>query len=231
MHIPILVFWVSSLTVLAQGQVVSRQIYLPDDTQVCDIARNTPAQTGLSRLWQPLGCAIIDSTVQPMTIAFVDSRNQMIRVLDRTVDPPLLSTAAGNGTKGLADGTGSATTSFSMPYAISTPPITPAPYALVADYGNQCIRNISLVQPSLPSVVTTVACGGLITSPSDTAILPNGDVYIADPMSHSILMYSVSTRVVQRVAGSATGLAGFVDGNGMTTALFNQVSPVCVNQV
>lgn len=189
--------------------------YTYPDVEVCDLV-NTESN---NVLWQPMGCATMDALSNE--IIFVDSRNQYIRKLDRNAS--ILSTLAGRGVKSHVDGV-QTDAGFNMPYSIATPPIMPAPYAVVADYGNKCIRNISFPQV----MVSSPACGGLITSPSDVAVLPNGNVYIADAMSHTILFFNSVTRVVTRIAGQ-TGVPGFTNGNAMTTATFRQPLSVVVH--
>ena len=180
----------------------------------------------VSVLWQPMGCAILNAS-SPMSIGFVDSRNHMIRRLDVDAMQKNASIIAGNGRKALVDGNGS-NASFWMPYAISTPPIDPAPYAIVADYGNRCIRRIELSTSASSGAVTTLVCDGMMTSPSDTAVLPNCNIYISDPISHTILLYNVSNKTVTRIAGMP-GDSGMVDGAALGQAKFNQPLGICMH--
>lgn len=178
----------------------SRSLYLPD-VEVCDISLEV-YQVQSEKLWQPMGCAILSSS-PVMSVGFVDSRNQVIRKIN--MGATNTSLIAGTGNKSFADGDVGSMASFWMPYSISTPPMDPAPYAIIADYGNRCIRKIDLGTTK----VTTLVCGGLITSPSDTAVLNNGDIYIADPISHTILLFSQSMGSQVMVVAGLTGNSGF----------------------
>jgi DNA-binding beta-propeller fold protein YncE len=192
-------------------------IYLPD-VEVCDlVSEDTGVAPGT--VWQPMGCAILDKH----RLAFVDTRNQIVRTLDKNASR--VGLIAGNGVKSHMDGAGT-NAGFFMPYSITTPPITPTPYAVVADYGNKCIRNISF--ETYPAAVSSIACDGLITSPSDTAISPAGDIYITDPISHTVLLYTAAFRTVERVAGMPNA-SGFADGAALTEARFHQPLGIAVH--
>ncbi len=162
-----------------------------------------------------------------MTVGFVDSRNQVIRSITmESVNGGII--IAGNGNKSLLDNDIGTLASFWMPYSISVPPMDPAPYAIIADYGNRCIRRIEL---SGSFRVSTLICGGLITSPSDTAVLNNGDMYIADPISHTVLFYSnggANGGSVMTVAG-LPGHSGYQDGESLIVAKFNQPLGIAVH--
>lgn len=181
--------------------------------------------TNATAPWQPMGCALLDLNI----LGFADSLNHMIRKVDIGVSQQSVSlgTLAGRlRTRGNMDSMNllepgeSLQAAFSVPYSISIPPTTffPVQYAIISDYSNRCIKQIAY--PSLQ--VTTITCGGLITSPTDTNVLDNGDIYITDAMSHSVLLYVKSTNVVRRIAGSPTGLSGYNDGDALTQALFYQ---------
>lgn len=204
-------------TVITTSQ---RSLYLSGDVQVCDIT--SPDTIIVDSIWQPMGCAIL-STWPTMVVGFVDSRNQVIRKTNLANGNTTL--VAGSGNKSLVDSEEGNMASFWMPYSISTPPMDPAPYAIIADYGNRCIRRIDLVSKYR---VSSVICGGLITSPSDTAVLNNGDIYIADPISHTILMYTKDTGNLQIMAG-LPGNSGYTDGDALSIAKFNQPLSVAMH--
>ena len=190
----------------------SRSLYNAN-AQVCALSNGSQIV-----LWQPMGCALLSTS--PMVLGFADSRNHVISTIDSAGVTAVLS---GNGQKQRNDGAPSVA-SFWLPYSISTPASDPAPYAIVADYGNRCIRKIQL--PG--GMVTTIICGGLITSPSDTAVLSNGDIYVANPKSHVILLYRQSDSSIEVAAGS-THNAGMQDGQALTNATFNQPLGLCVH--
>lgn len=210
--------WVILSSFLTIG--FSRDLYL-SDVQVCDVlSPDNTITTQIDTIWQPMGCAILNSQYPNMVVGFVDSRNQIIRKMDILVDTNT-TLIAGNGQKALVDSETGSTASFWMPYSISTPPVDPAPYIIVSDYGNRCIRKVEFLPSSTTNPVTTVICGGLITSPSDTAVLNNGDIYIADPISHTLLLYTKDTGDLRLIAG-LPGNSGFVNGDALSTARFNQ---------
>lgn len=176
---------------------------------------------------QPLGCAIATTTSGGSWVLFADAINHRIRATPADGSGPALDV---NVTV-----IGSAVINSSLPlyipYSISTPPVTvPTPYAVVADYGNACIRYLDLAgwtPGGSPVDLHAIACGGHITSPSDTAIAPNGNIYIADPMSHTVLLYSPETGQVIVLAGTS-GQPGFVDG---TQAQFNQPLGLAIHPI
>lgn len=194
-----------------------RSPYSVEDAYVC-------RATGPLEVWQPLGITLVGSDSATGHLLIADSRNHVIRKLDRGKSE--LSTMAGNGEKKYSDGPDIAA-SFSMPYNIVTPPVTveaPYPaYALVADYGNACIRKISFPHND----VSTVVCGGLLTSPSDIVIRPDGNLYISDPMSHVILSYNITDHEMS-VAAGVTNVPGLIDG-GVLQARFNQPIGICMS--
>jgi archaellum component FlaG (FlaF/FlaG flagellin family) len=132
---------------------------------------------------------------------YASFRNQVIRRLDLVRKE--LSVVAGKWkTKGFSDGVGTEAM-FEMPRTIDCS--SDDNFAVISDYNNKCIRNMSLTTME----VKTITCGGLITSPSDIAVFLDGGVYkvyIADSMSHTILLWD--GQAVQRVAG-VTDEAGF----------------------
>lgn len=198
------------------------------DVEVCPLVNEDASN---SIIWQPLGCAAVHTGSPDESLLFVDSRNQVIRQLKRNTTTggtgSFLSILAGTYRKKAYEDGQDIFSSFSMPYSISVPPINDpiTPYAIVADYGNKCIRKISLSTND----VTTIACGGgIITSPSDTAVTHEGNIYIADPISHTILFYNASTQTITRVAGIINA-SGLVNGNALTTAKFNQPLGIAVH--
>lgn len=136
---------------------------------------------------------------------------------DTTVN---VTTLAGNGTAGLANGTGSAA-SFNNPQGVA---VDAAGNVYVSDSFNHLIRKIT------PAGVTTTFAGtgtlgfsgGSLTSaqfysPQGLAFDGSGNLYVADQGNNGIYKIT-STGAVTILAG--TGLAGYVNGAG-TAARFN----------
>ena len=135
----------------------------------------------------------------------------------------IVSTLAGNGLPGFANGNGTAA-QFQFPNALVTDSLG---NVYVADGDNNCIRKIS---PA--GVVSTFAGGGgderpgfsddigtaaLFNLPDGITMDPKGNIYVADENNNCIRMISPAG-VVTTLAGSSK--AGFADGMG-NAALFN----------
>ena len=164
---------------------------------------------GEQSIWQPLGITLYGRD----SLLFADSRHQSIKVINLTSST--LDVHAGSGLKGVQDGP-SKFASFSMPYSVAWNPATNL--VVVADYGNACIRYIT---PD-DKYTVTMWCGWPITSPTDLAISADGqDIYIADAMSHTILLFTRGDGFITNVAGKA-GFPGFADGDSTSDARFHQ---------
>jgi sugar lactone lactonase YvrE len=147
----------------------------------------------------------------------------------RKISPSgVVSTLAGSGVAGFADGSG-ATASFNHPADVA---VDGSGHVYVADSGNHAIRKIS---PS--GVVSTLAGSGAagfadgmgaaasLRNPNGVAVDSSGHVYVADFGNHAIRKISPSG-VMSTLAGS--GAAGFADGTGTATS-FNHPNSVAVD--
>lgn len=154
-----------------------------------------------------------------------DAGNNMIR---KITPSGLLSTFAGSGSSGSADGNGTAA-SFSYPSSVA---VDSAGNVYVADADNHKIRKVSSA-----GVVTTFAGSGAIGSqdgvgtaasfkqPYGIAVDAAGNVYVAD-LEACLVRKITPTGIVTTLAGS--GSQGFVDGAG-AAASFNDPNGIAVD--
>lgn len=163
-------------------------------------------------------------------IYIADTANHRIR---RVSTAGVVTTVAGSGVAGYADGTGTLA-SFSSPTGIAVDVRLSSPNGMlyIADSGNHRIRVINAA-----GVVTTLAgngtagyadgtgSGAMFNSPSGVFafVYWAGKVYVADSLNHRIRMVT-SLGVVTTLAGS--GVAGYSDGVG-SRATFNFPFGIC----
>jgi DNA-binding beta-propeller fold protein YncE len=155
-------------------------------------------------------------TTDGTNLYVADSNNITIRKI--VIASGVVTTLAGTGTQGSADGTGSAA-SFHWPMGITTDGTN----LYVADEGNSTIRQIVIAS----GIVTTLAGSPYIWDAVDgtgtaarfgqpTGItIDNGNLYVADLRNNIIRQIVIASGVVTTFAGSS-----MVDGTG-TTASFN----------
>jgi sugar lactone lactonase YvrE len=136
-------------------------------------------------------------------IYVADRGNNAVRKITPT---GLVSTLAGSGNPGYADGTGAAAT-FNTPTGIA---VDANGNVYVADYGNNIIRKIT---PA--GVVTTIAgsrtvgyVNGVGTAasfnkPTGIALDANGNIYVAEPLNHAIRKIDANTLVTTFTGGPA----------------------------
>jgi len=156
-----------------------------------------------------------------------DRNNQLIR---KITPAGVVTTFAGSGLSGSANGTGTAA-SFSSPLGIT---IDASNNLYVTESSNDNIRKIT---PA--GVVTTFAGNGtagfangagtaaIFNNPSDIAIDNNGNLYVADQGNHRIRKIT-PTGVVSTFAGSGTG--GTIDGTGTNAAFWGPIG-IAVDQL
>ena len=137
----------------------------------------------------------------------------------RKVTPEgMVSTFAGSGSSGFADGTGTAA-QFSIPYGVA---IDAAGNIYVADANNCKIRKItpdrvvSTLAGGDPGFADGTGSAAQFYLPTGVAVSATGDVYVADCFSHSIRMVTPEG-VVTTIAGN--GMEGTANGVG-TAAQF-----------
>ena len=159
------------------------------------------------------------------TVYVADTSSQRIR---KITPAGVVTTLAGSGVAGFADGTGTAA-QFYGPESVA---VDSSGTVYVADRVNQRIRKIT---PA--GVVTTLAGSGVagyadgtgtaaeFINPQGVAVDPSGTVYVADTNNHRIRKITPAG-VVTTLAGSGT--YGFAEGTG-GSAQFNYPNSVAVD--
>jgi type IX secretion system substrate protein/NHL repeat-containing protein len=195
------------------------------DATVTSLAGSTAGfadATGTAaQFFEPYGIAIDASG----TVYVADSRNNRIR---KITSAGMVTTFAGSGIVGFADGTGTAA-KFSLPTGLA---VDGSGIIYIADRANHSIRKITS-----SGVVSTLAGSGTFgfadgtgaaaqfNNPWGVAVDDSGTVYVADNSNHCIRKITPAG-VVTTLAGS--GIAGFADGTG-TAAQFDQPTDVAVD--
>ncbi len=153
----------------------------------------------------------------------VDAANQVLR---KVTTAGVVSTWAGSGTAGFANGTGTAA-AFNSPHELT---LDNAGNVILVDQNNHRIRSIT---PA--GVVTSIAGSGTagyqdgpvatakFSFPSGVAIDANGTVYVADYQNSAIRKIAGGT--VSTLAG---GTKGSADGTG-TAASFNEPDDIAID--
>ena len=147
---------------------------------------------------------VVDSTATNLYIA--DTGNHRIRKI--VIATGVVTTVAGTGVAGFADGAGNAAR-FSSPKNLD---ITADGTIYVADFGNKKIRIIS---PT--GVVSTPTWGNLVCAPLCIQADTNNNIYVGSSDGN---IYKVNLLFGQLSIYTGQGRLGFLDGNS-STALFN----------
>lgn len=173
-----------------------------------------------ARFGSPEGLAIDASG----NIYIADKNNNVIR---KITSAGTVSTFAGTGVAGFADGAGS-TAKFNGPWKVA---VDASGNVYVADRDNFKIRKItpagmvSTLAGSTSGYADGTGSAAKFMQPLDVAIDPSGNVIVADNTSHRIRKITAAG-VVTTIAGNGT--AGYTNGTG-TAAQFKNPSGVDVD--
>jgi sugar lactone lactonase YvrE/Tfp pilus assembly protein PilE len=174
----------------------------------------------VAQFGNPAGAAVDSSG----TVYVADYNNHSIR---KITPAGVVSTLAGSGTAGFADGTGAAA-QFFQPTGVA---VDASGTVYVADYYNCRIRKISpagvvsTLAGSTPGFADGTAAEAQFLGPGGVAVDASGTVYVADTYNNRIRIISPAG-VVSTLAGSGT--AGFADGTG-AAAQFDHPASVAVD--
>ncbi|HVB37104.1 MAG TPA: hypothetical protein VND92_01150, partial [Vicinamibacterales bacterium] len=178
-----------------------------------------------ARLDTPDGVAVASDG----DLVVADSHNDRIRRVDS--DTHLITTIAGSGATGYdGDGKPATQAALNTPDAIA---FGPNGDLYIADTMNNRIRAVDHVTGFIRTVAGdgrtsrpdgSIGDGGPATAaqlfePSDVAVAPNGDVYIADMHHNRIRRVDAATGIITTVAGSGTFGAAGDDGPATQASL------------
>ena len=146
-----------------------------------------------------------------------DTLNHAMRLVSRATG--LVSTLAGNGTAGSANGIGTSAT-FNTPYTVAVTPSGSVLY--VADRLSNRIRSVSTATRAVATIAgngtgsTVIArsCVGeacTFANPVGIALLPSGMLVVVELFGHRVRLLNPATGLAVLLAGSPAPPAGFVD--------------------
>jgi DNA-binding beta-propeller fold protein YncE len=167
-----------------------------------------------AKFHEPSGVAVDISG----NVYVADTYNHRIRKI--VIATGQVSTLAGSGSSGYADGTGVAA-HFRDPYDVAVD--SSGNFLYVADTNNQRIRKIVIATGQVSTLAGSGSSGyadGTVTmaqfaSPWGVAVDSSGNVlYVADTNNHRIRKIVIATGEVTTLAGSGTN--GFLDGDFLT---------------
>lgn len=179
-----------------------------------------PPPLTAARFRTPLGLEF----VPPNFLYVADAGNNVVRriALPTGGSPNVtVTTVAGDGTAGFAEGVGAAAR-FNYPQGVAYLNAAPDPATgalYVGDYSNLRLRRIDLATGAVTSVAGTGASGTVVgpTGVSRLGILgdvcagSDGRIYVLDSSNNCVRVYDPATTVLDVLAGSGTP-AGLLDG-------------------
>ena len=189
---------------------------------------STIAGTGVLGYWGDGGLATIAQIQYAQGLAtdasgnlfMTDFGGNVIRMI--TASTGIITTVAGTGTNGGSGDGGQATSAqFSSPETIAT---DASGNFYVCDWGNHCIRKVTVSTGIITTVAGTNGVSGFsgdggqatsatFTHPTGVAVDPSGNIYIADFMNQRVRMVTISTGIITTVAG--TGDLGYSGDGGL----------------
>jgi sugar lactone lactonase YvrE len=185
--------------------------------------------------------SVVISILFPPSISYASSQIYTVGVLISPLSPTNnggvvpanyinVSTLAGSGSNGFANGTGTAA-SFSYPFGIA---IDGSGNLYVAEQNNNRIRKITptgvvstYAGTGVAGYINGTASAATFSNPSGVAVDAIGNVFVADFANHKIRKITPDG-IVSTFAGSTTNLSGSVDGTG-TSARFNNPTGIAVD--
>ena len=218
-----------SLTAQAQGVTIgaagppdaSAALEVRTTTQGLLLPRLTAAQR--EAIASPVaGLLIFQTDTSPGVYYFDGAFWHNLNDGSQALPPGAVSTLAGNGTAGFADGANT-TAQFNLPYGVAC---DASGNVYVADQANNVIRRIEAATGAVSTLAGNVLVSGNLNgtgtaarfgAPSGVACDASGNVYVADQGNHRIRRIVAATGVVSTLAGSTQG---FADGTG-SAAQFN----------
>ena len=218
-----------SLTARAQGVTIGAA-GAPDASAVLELKSTTqglllPRLTAAQRvaIASPVaGLLIFQTDTSPGVYYFDGAFWHNLNDGRQALPPGAVTTLAGNGTAGFADGANT-DAQFNLPYGVAC---DASGNVYVADQANNVIRRIEAATGAVSTLAGNVLVSGTLNgtgtaarfgAPSGVACDASGNVYVADQGNHRIRRIVAATGVVSTLAGSTQG---FADGTG-SAAQFN----------
>ncbi len=158
---------------------------------------------------------------------FCDSSNNRVRQVD--AETKMISTVAGTGSPGFSgDGNPATSAALNSPSGLA---MDGAGNLYISDTGNSVVRRVDAITGFITTVAGTPSVAGyggdgltardaMLSSPVGLAFTPGGDLLIADSGNNRVRLLTLSTSVIQTIAGTGdAGAAG--DGLEATQAQLN----------